>query len=229
MQSTTTPILIFPSLHSSTAGTSRRCFAGPADSGRRAPGLPRRPALSRPAPVASPLAPPQSPALPHLFGQHTASQGRTAVCSTSSRETSCSTSYPTASATSHLPTSSARPARRRTIAAAGKDAPGDGGKGGGGGGAGSSKGKSSSGGGSGGGAKKPGKGSGDDKADPNKADFSAYWSLRFRQFFSGRRQYLELTRKRQEPPEAEMKLDAQIADQSRRLEEATQDIRWVVD
>ncbi len=34
-------------------------------------------------------------------------------------------------------------------------------------------------------------GTSDNKADPNKADFSAYWSLRIREFFSQRRQYLE--------------------------------------
>jgi hypothetical protein len=86
-------------------------------------------------------------------------------------------------------------------------------------------GKSGGGGGSGGAGKggtKPGKGAADDKADPNKADFSAYWSLRFREFFSGRRQYLELARKRQEPPEALQKVDAQIQQQLGRLEAATQ-------
>ncbi|GBF91758.1 hypothetical protein Rsub_04062 [Raphidocelis subcapitata] len=119
------------------------------------------------------------------------------------------------------------PRRRVAAAAAGKqpgggDGPKDGGGGGkkpgggGGGGGGGGKGSGK------GGTQKPGKGAADDKADPNKADFSAYWSLRFREFFSGRRQYLELARKRQEPPEALQKIDAQIAEQRARLEDATE-------
>jgi hypothetical protein len=59
----------------------------------------------------------------------------------------------------------------------------------------------------------------DDKEDPNKADFSAYWSLKFKEFFSKRRQYLELTRKRKEDPEIVKKLDAQIKFLQGRLEE----------
>jgi hypothetical protein len=90
-----------------------------------------------------------------------------------------------------------------------------------GGGGGGSKAGGGGGGGSGKGAK-PGKGAADDKADPNKADFSAYWSLRFREFFSGRRQYLELARKRDEAPEALQKVDAQMKEQLARFEAATQ-------
>jgi hypothetical protein len=104
--------------------------------------------------------------------------------------------------------------RRGVLAAASKGGSGGGGKPGG-------SGKPSGG---GGGSKQGGKKKGgeEDKADPNKADFSAYWSLRFREFFSGRRQYLELSRKRQEPPEIVQKVDAQIEEQQERLEEATQ-------
>lgn len=60
----------------------------------------------------------------------------------------------------------------------------------------------------------------EDRANPNKADFSAYWSLKFREFFSKRRQYLELSRKSQEPPEIFRKLDEQIALQEEKLEAA---------
>lgn len=60
----------------------------------------------------------------------------------------------------------------------------------------------------------------EDRSNPNKADFSAYWSLKFKEFFSKRRQYLELSRKRQEPPEYVKKLDAQIKQQEDKLEEA---------
>jgi hypothetical protein len=65
----------------------------------------------------------------------------------------------------------------------------------------------------------------DDRANPNKADFSAYWSLKFREFFSKRRQYLELTRKRQEPPEIFQKIDEQIRVQEERLEAARMQAR----
>lgn len=59
----------------------------------------------------------------------------------------------------------------------------------------------------------------EDRANPKKADFSAYWSLKFREFFSKRRQYLDLARKRQEPPEIIKKLDAQIKLQEDKLEQ----------
>ena len=59
----------------------------------------------------------------------------------------------------------------------------------------------------------------DDKEDANKADFSAYWSLKFKEFFSKRRQYLELSKKRKEDPEVVKKLDAQIQFLQGRLEE----------
>jgi hypothetical protein len=59
----------------------------------------------------------------------------------------------------------------------------------------------------------------DDRDSQGKADFSAYWSLKFREFFSKRRQYLDLTRKRQEPPEIIQKLDAQIQQQEDKLEQ----------
>jgi hypothetical protein len=58
----------------------------------------------------------------------------------------------------------------------------------------------------------------EDRATQGKADFSAYWSLKFREFFSKRRQYLELTRKRQEPPEIFKKIDEQIRVQEDKLE-----------
>lgn len=67
----------------------------------------------------------------------------------------------------------------------------------------------------------------DDRANPNKADFSAYWSLKFREFFSKRRQYLELARKRQEPPEIFKKIDEQIRVQEEKLEAARMQARWV--
>jgi len=66
----------------------------------------------------------------------------------------------------------------------------------------------------------------DDRANPNKADFSAYWSLKFREFFSKRRQYLELARKRQEPPEIFKKIDEQIRVQEEKLEAARMQARW---
>lgn len=69
-------------------------------------------------------------------------------------------------------------------------------------------------------AKKDDQPSREDRSNPNKADFSAYWSLKFKEFFSKRRQYLDLARKRQEPPEYVKKLDAQIKQQEDRLEEA---------
>lgn len=59
----------------------------------------------------------------------------------------------------------------------------------------------------------------DDRDSQGKADFSAYWSLKFREFFSKRRQYLDLARKRQEPPEIIQKLDAQIQQQEDKLEQ----------
>jgi hypothetical protein len=67
----------------------------------------------------------------------------------------------------------------------------------------------------------------EDRSNPNKADFSAYWSLKFREFFSKRRQYLELARKRQEPPEILKKLDAQIKLQEEKIEQARMANRWV--
>lgn len=67
----------------------------------------------------------------------------------------------------------------------------------------------------------------EDKANPNKADFSAYWSLKFREFFSKRRQYLELSRKRQEPPAIFQKIDEQIKVQEEKLEAARMQARWV--
>jgi hypothetical protein len=66
----------------------------------------------------------------------------------------------------------------------------------------------------------------EDRANPNKADFSAYWSLKFREFFSKRRQYLELARKRQEPPEIFQKIDEQIRVQEDKLEAARIAARW---
>eukprot|EP00877_Chromochloris_zofingiensis_P001039 jgi/Chrzof1/10936/Cz05g17240.t1 len=60
----------------------------------------------------------------------------------------------------------------------------------------------------------------DDKVDPKKADFSAYWSLKFREFFSKRRQYLELATKRQGPPPVLQKLDTRIEQQQEQLDEA---------
>ena len=122
-----------------------------------------------------------------------------------------------------------RSARMRDVrAAASKDGKG-GSSSGGGGKSSSGSGKSSGGGGSGkssgGGKAKKGKSAADDKADPNKADFSAYWSLRFREFFSGRRGYLELARRRQEPPEAGQRVDAQIAEAGEKLDAATQAAR----
>lgn len=60
----------------------------------------------------------------------------------------------------------------------------------------------------------------EDRADPGKADFSAYWSLRFKEFFSKRKAYLRLARQRDEPPEAVRRLDEQIALQEQRLEAA---------
>jgi hypothetical protein len=67
----------------------------------------------------------------------------------------------------------------------------------------------------------------DDRDSQGKADFSAYWSLKFREFFSKRRQYLDLTRKRQEPPEILQKLDAQIQQQEEKLEQERMARRWV--
>lgn len=55
--------------------------------------------------------------------------------------------------------------------------------------------------------------------DPGKADFSAYWSLKFREFFSKRREYLQQAAKRKEPPEVLKQLDAQIAFLQERIEE----------
>jgi hypothetical protein len=51
----------------------------------------------------------------------------------------------------------------------------------------------------------------EDRANPTKADFSAYWSLKFREFFSKRRAYLQAGRKQQEQPEIFRKLDEAIA------------------
>lgn len=65
----------------------------------------------------------------------------------------------------------------------------------------------------------------EDRPTQGKADFSAYWSLKFREFFSKRRQYLELTRKRQEPPEIFKKLDEQIRVQEDKLEAARMQAR----
>eukprot|EP00879_Flechtneria_rotunda_P004925 GHRR01005199.1.p1 GENE.GHRR01005199.1~~GHRR01005199.1.p1 ORF type:complete len:302 (+),score=81.01 GHRR01005199.1:600-1505(+) len=65
----------------------------------------------------------------------------------------------------------------------------------------------------------------EDRSNPNKADFSAYWSLKFREFFSKRRQYLQLARKRQEPPEIIKQLDEQIKQQEDKLEAARQQRR----
>lgn len=65
----------------------------------------------------------------------------------------------------------------------------------------------------------------EDRDKQGKADFSAYWSLKFRQFFSKRRQYLELTRKRQEPPEIFQKIDEQIRVQEEKLEAARMQAR----
>lgn len=65
----------------------------------------------------------------------------------------------------------------------------------------------------------------EDRANPNKADFSAYWSLKFREFFSKRRQYLQLARKRQEPPEIFKKIDEQIRVQEEKLEAARMQAR----
>lgn len=76
-------------------------------------------------------------------------------------------------------------------------------------------------------AREEGEPSREDRSNPNKADFSAYWSLRFKEFFSKRRQYLELARKRQEPPEYVKKLDAQIKQQEEKLEEARVAARYV--
>lgn len=67
----------------------------------------------------------------------------------------------------------------------------------------------------------------EDRANPNKADFSAYWSLKFREFFSKRRQYLELSRKQQESPEIFKKIDEQIRVQEEKLEAARMQARWV--
>lgn len=65
----------------------------------------------------------------------------------------------------------------------------------------------------------------EDRDKQGKADFSAYWSLKFREFFSKRRQYLELTRKRQEPPEIFTKIDEQIRVQEEKLEAARMQAR----
>jgi hypothetical protein len=65
----------------------------------------------------------------------------------------------------------------------------------------------------------------EDRDKQGKADFSAYWSLKFREFFSKRRQYLELTRKRQEPPEIFKKIDEQIRVQEEKLEAARMQAR----
>jgi hypothetical protein len=70
-----------------------------------------------------------------------------------------------------------------------------------------------------------GKPSREDRADPGKADFSAYWALRFKEFFSKRKAYLRLARQRNEPPEAIRRLDEQIALQEQRLEAARIAIR----
>mmetsp|Transcript_16526 Transcript_16526/g.35749 ORF Transcript_16526/g.35749 Transcript_16526/m.35749 type:complete len:326 (+) Transcript_16526:103-1080(+) len=54
-------------------------------------------------------------------------------------------------------------------------------------------------------------GKGDDKADPRKADFSAYWSLKIRELFSSRRKYLEEVSKKNMPePEFLKKMQKQI-------------------
>ncbi|KAI8471004.1 MAG: hypothetical protein J3K34DRAFT_245773 [Monoraphidium minutum] len=215
------------------AGPSRRCAAGALQPGRSeraaAAGRLRRACRARPVVAAPPAA------APWLGGDDPA--GRTssaAACSTSGADGGLSLGRGGGSSSRRhgggspavaapLAAPAGLHAPRRGVACAAGKAPGGGkdtggGKPGGGGGGKPGGGKS----GGGGGSQKQGKGSADDKADPNKADFSAYWSLRFREFFSGRRQYLELSRKRQEPPEVVQKVDAQIAEQRRRLEEATQ-------
>lgn len=68
----------------------------------------------------------------------------------------------------------------------------------------------------------------DDRDSQGKADFSAYWSLKFREFFSKRRQYLELSRKRQEPPAIFQKIDEQIKVQEEKLEAARMQARYVL-
>lgn len=65
----------------------------------------------------------------------------------------------------------------------------------------------------------------EDRDKQGKADFSAYWSLKFREFFSKRRQYLELARKRQEPPEIFKKIDEQIRVQEEKIEAARMQAR----
>lgn len=60
---------------------------------------------------------------------------------------------------------------------------------------------------------------GSERADRSKADFSAYWALRFREFFSKRRRYLDLINKPAkgdaDPPEVSEKLEAwmELADE----------------
>lgn len=65
----------------------------------------------------------------------------------------------------------------------------------------------------------------EDRANPNKADFSAYWSLKFREFFSKRRGYLQLSRKQAEAPAIFRKLDEAIAVQEERIEAARMQAR----
>jgi hypothetical protein len=55
---------------------------------------------------------------------------------------------------------------------------------------------------------------GSERADRSKADFSAYWALRFREFFSKRRRYLDLINKPAkgdaDPPELQERIEAQL-------------------
>jgi hypothetical protein len=74
-----------------------------------------------------------------------------------------------------------------------------------------------------------GKGKPDDKADPNKADFSAYWALQFSNLFSKRREYLEGASFKEtgvkKLKEYEEKVDAEIAEQRQLSEKAREEFR----
>lgn len=79
---------------------------------------------------------------------------------------------------------------------------------------------------------KKGKGSGDkgdEKADAKKADFSAYWSLKVRQWFSARKDYLEGSEEqRGKRPEILKKLDEAIVEKQQemdRLNDAERQVR----